>query len=341
MKKHNDKGARRTMKKIDGIGKDLLEKMYCQMEEIRQFELKSAELYQAGELPGFLHPCVGQEAAEVGVISALNQDDFIATTHRGHGHIIAKGASLDRMMAELFARKDGICRGNGGSMHMMDRSLGIIGANGIVGQGTTLATGAGLACQLNGKGQVSIAFIGDGAQNEGFFHESMNMASIWNLPVIFVVENNQYAESTPQTYHMRPADVAKRADGYDVKSFICDGNDLFDVYKKATKAIDICRKGEGPVLMELKTYRWFGHYVGDPAVYRPDGELEMWKSPEKEAFAKFRKKAIDSGVFTEDELNAIRDDVTKRVEAAVAFGRASDPLPQEFALQNVYEEELI
>lgn len=329
------------MKNVDGMNKDLLKKMYTQMEEIRQFELKSAELYQAGELPGFLHPCVGQEAAEVGVISALNDDDFISTTHRGHGHIIAKGADLNRMMAELFAKKDGICRGNGGSMHMMDRSLGIIGANGIVGQGTTLATGAALACQVKGTDKIAVCFIGDGAQNEGFFHESMNMASIWNLPIIFAVENNQYAESTPQTYHMRPDDIATRAQGYGVTSFICDGNDIFDVYKKAQEAVEICRSGNGPVLMELKTYRWFGHYVGDPAVYRPEGELEKWKGEEKEAFARFRKRTVEDGVFTVEELDAITAAVEKRVDEAVEFARKSDPLPPEFALENVYEEALI
>lgn len=329
------------MKSREIISKELLSKMYRKMEEIRQFELKSAELYQAGELPGFLHPCVGQEAAEVGVISALDADDFIATTHRGHGHIIAKGASLKNMMAELFAKKDGICRGNGGSMHMMDRSLGIIGANGIVGQGTTLATGAALACQMSGNDRIAVGFIGDGAQNEGFFHESMNMASIWNLPLILVVENNQYAESTPQTYHMRPEHIVKRAEGYDVKALMGDGNDIFDVYEKAKEAVNICRRGEGPVLMELKTYRWFGHYVGDPAVYRPEGELEEWKSPDKEAIARFRKRVTEEKIFTEEELNIIRDDVTKEVEEAVAFGRQSEALPPEFALENVYEEELI
>ncbi|MDE8731548.1 thiamine pyrophosphate-dependent dehydrogenase E1 component subunit alpha [Eubacteriales bacterium DFI.9.88] len=327
--------------KKKNISKDLLATMYRRMEQIRQFELKSAELYQAGELPGFLHPCVGQEAAEVGVVSALRADDFIATTHRGHGHIIAKGADLKTMYAELFAKKDGICRGNGGSMHMMDRSLGIIGANGIVGQGSTLATGAALACQISGTDGISVCFMGDGAQNEGFFHESLNMASIWNLPIIFAIENNQYAESTPQSYHMRPEDVATRAQGYGIKAYICDGNNLFDVYNTAIEAAMLCRKGEGPVLLELKTYRWFGHYVGDPAVYRPKGELESWKAPDKEAFAKFRARVIEEGTFTEEELDKIRDEVTAEVDEAVLFGRNSEPLPPEFALENVYEEELI
>lgn len=329
------------MKSVDGLSKELLKKMYMQMEEIRQFELKSAQLYQAGELPGFLHPCAGQEAAEVGVVSALQEADFISTTHRGHGHIIAKGTDLNKMMAELFGKKDGICRGNGGSMHMMDRSLGIIGANGIVGQGTTLATGAALACQMKGTDKIVVCFIGDGAQNEGFFHESMNLASIWNLPIIFAVENNQYAESTPQTYHMRPDNIADRALGYGVTSFICDGNDIFDVYKKSAEAVDLCRNGNGPVLMEMKTYRWFGHYVGDPAVYRPEGELEKWKSPEKDAFARFRKKVTEAGCFTEEELDGIAETVEERINAAIEFARNSDPLPPEFALENVYEDKLI
>lgn len=329
------------MKSVDGISKELLEKMYTKMEEIRQFELRSAELYQAGELPGFLHPCAGQEAAEVGVVTALDADDYISTTHRGHGHIIAKGADLNKMMAELFAKEDGICHGNGGSMHMMDRSLGIIGANGIVGAGTTLATGAALACQLKGTDRVSVCFLGDGAQNEGFFHESMNMASIWNLPIIFAVENNGYAESTSQKYHMRPEDVATRAKGYGVTALICDGNDLFDVYKTAQKAVELCRTGKGPVLMESKTYRWFGHYVGDPGVYRPEGELEEWKSPEKEPFAKFRKKVIEAGCFTEKELDEITKSVEKRIDASIEFARNSKPLPPEYALENVYEDGLI
>ncbi len=325
----------------DKIQKAKLKKMYKQMEEIRQFELKSAELYQAGELPGFLHPCVGQEAAEVGVIAALDNDDFISTTHRGHGHIIAKGADINKMMAELFAKRDGICRGNSGSMHMMDRDLGIIGANGIVGQGATLATGAALACQINDNNRISVCFMGDGAQNEGFFHESMNMASIWNLPLIFAIENNQYAESTPQSRHMRPKDIATRGKGYEVESFICDGNDLFEVYEIADKAVKLCKKGKGPVLIELKTYRWFGHYVGDPAVYRPEGELEKWKDDKKDAILRFKKRVIDEGIFTEKELDKIKSSVEQTIEDSVKFARNSEPLPTSFALENIYEEELI
>ncbi len=328
------------MKSFKGIPKSVLTEMYTQMEEIRQFELKSVDLYQAGELPGFLHSCLGQEAAAVGVVTALKETDYIVTTHRGHGHVIAKGTSLNEMMAELFAKEDGICRGKGGSMHMMDRSKNILGANGIVGQGTTLATGAGLAAQLRGTDQVSVAFFGDGAQNEGFFHESMNMASIWNLPVIFACENNMYAESTCQTYHMRPGDIAERAKGYNVTAYIADGNDVIDVYEKASKAVEQCRKGEGPVLIESKTYRWLGHYVGDPGIYRPNEEVAAWKSEKKEPINQFRARMIENKIFTEAELDKIRNQVSDRVEAAVEFGRNSNPLPPESALEDVYVEGL-
>jgi len=329
------------MKSFKGIPKSVLSNMYIQMEKIRQFELKSVDLYQAGELPGFLHSCLGQEAAAVGVVTALEETDYIVTTHRGHGHVIAKGAELNRMMAELYAKEDGYCRGKGGSMHIMDRTKNILGANGIVGQGTTLATGAGLAAQLRGTDQVSVAFFGDGAQNEGFFHESMNMASIWNLPVIFACENNMYAESTCQTYHMRPDDIAERAKGYGVTSYIADGNDVIDVYLKACEAVKQCRNGEGPVLIESKTYRWLGHYVGDPGVYRPDEEVAFWKSNEKEPIHQFREQMIKNKVFTKAELDEIQNNVADMITAAVEFGRNSKPLPPESALEDVYIEGLL
>lgn len=329
------------MKSVKGVPKDVLKAMYTKMEEIRQFELKSVELYQEGELPGFLHSCLGQEAAAVGVVLALEEDDYIVTTHRGHGHVIAKGTDLKKMMAELYAKQDGICRGKGGSMHIMDRSKGILGANGIVGQSTTLGTGAALAAQLRGTSQVAVSFFGDGAQNEGFFHESMNLASIWKLPVIFACENNMYAESTSQKYHMKPEDIAERAKGYGVEAFIADGNDVIDVYEKAKVAVEKCRNGEGPVLIESKTYRWLGHYVGDPGVYRPEDEVEMWKNEAKEPIHRFRETLIKNKVFTADELDKIKADVAARVEEAVEFAKNSQELPPESALEDVYKEELL
>lgn len=328
-------------KKLQSISKDILKEMYIKMEEIRQFELKSVELYQTGELPGFLHSCLGQEAAAVGVVMALREEDYILTTHRGHGHVIAKGTDLNRMMAELYAKKDGSCRGKGGSMHIMDRSKNILGANGIVGQGTTLATGAALAAQIRETDQVSVAFFGDGAQNEGFFHESMNLASIWNLPVIFACENNMYAESTSQKYHMRPVDIAERAKGYGVEAMIADGNDVLDVYSKAVEAVEKCRRGEGPVLIESKTYRWLGHYVGDPGEYRPDGEVDDWKCDDKEPICRFKKALVTNEIFTQDEIEEMRADVEKRVLEAIEFGRQSESLPPESALEDVYKDGLL
>lgn len=329
------------MKSFRGVSVEILKDLYLKMEKIRQFELKSVELYQAGELPGFLHSCLGQEAAAVGVVEALTDADYIVTTHRGHGHVIAKGTHLNNMMAELYAKEDGSCRGKGGSMHIMDRTKNILGANGIVGQGTTLGMGAGLAAKVRGTDEVSVCFFGDGAQNEGFFHESMNMASIWNLPVIFACENNMYAESTCQTYHMRPNDVAERAKAYGVEAVITDGNDVIDVYLKAMDAVAKCRNGEGPILIESKTYRWLGHYVGDPGVYRPNEEVEFWKSDEKEPINRFRKTMIDNKVISEAELDKIREEVAVMVEESVEFGRNSKPLPPESALEDVYKEGLL
>lgn len=323
------------------LSKDELLEMYNKLQEIRHFELKSVELFMGGELPGFLHSCLGQEATAVGVVQNLREDDYIVTTHRGHGHVIAKGTDLNRMMAELFAKEDGCCKGKGGSMHIIDRSKNILGANGIVGQGTTLATGAGLASQIRGTDQVSVCFFGDGAQNEGFFHESMNIASIWNLPVVFVCENNQYAESTPQSYHMRPKNVADRAKAYDVEGIIMDGNDVMDVYEKAKKAIEICRKGEGPVLLEAKTYRWLGHYVGDPGVYRPKGEVEKWKSDDKEPIARFGKALVEQNIFSKEELVKVSDKAKEKVDRAVEFGRNSKPAAPESALEDIYKEGII
>ncbi|MCG8483124.1 MAG: thiamine pyrophosphate-dependent dehydrogenase E1 component subunit alpha [Clostridia bacterium] len=329
------------MKISKNISKDLLLQMYRKMEEIRKFEEKSVELFTTGELPGFLHSCLGEEASAVGVITNLREDDYIVTNHRGHGHVIAKGTDMNHMMAELYAKEDGCCKGKGGSMHIIDRTKNILGANGIVGQCTTLATGAGLAIQIRGTDQVAVCFFGDGAQNEGFFHESINMASIWNLPVIFVCENNMYAESTPQSYHMRPKDVADRAKAYEVQAFIADGNDVIDVYEKTEKAVGLCRKGKGPVLLEAKTYRWLGHYVGDPGVYRPKGESEKWKSSEKEPIARLRNALISNKYFTASEMDTVEKETKKRVEEAVEFGRKSKPLAAESAIDDVYKEGII
>ncbi len=320
---------------LTDISKDKLLHMYRLMETIRQFELKAVELFQAGKLPGFLHSCLGQEATPTGVCANLRPDDYILTTHRGHGHVIAKGVDIKRMMAELFAKVDGCCKGKGGSMHIMDRSAYILGANGIVGAGIPIATGAGLSIHLRKTDQVVVAFFGDGSTNEGAFHEGLNIASNWNLPVVFVCENNLYAESTPKAQHSKVVDLAKRAVAYDMAFDVGDGNDVLDVYQKARTAVERARKGGGPTLLEFKTYRWLGHYVGDPGVYRPKEEVREWKEA-REPIARFGAALQEKEIAALAVLDQIKAEVAAEVAAAVAFAQASPEPDVAIALQHVY-----
>ena len=317
------------------LGKDKLLQLYRVMETIRQFELKAVDLFQAGEIPGFLHSCLGQEASAAGVCLNMRKEDFMATTHRGHGHVIAKDVDIKHMMAELFGKADGCCKGKAGSMHLMDSSHNIIGANGIVGGGIPIATGAALSVKLRKTDQVVVCFFGDGSTNEGAFHEGLNMASLWNLPVVFVCENNLYAESTAQSDQSKTKDIAVRAASYCMKSDIGDGNDVLDVYQKSKVAIDRARKGEGPTLLEFKTYRWLGHYVGDPGVYRPKEEVKEWKET-REPIAKFKAVLADNKIATPAELDQIKTEVLAAVEEAVAFSRAAAVPDVSSALQHVY-----
>jgi len=326
-------GKEDSMQKLK---KEKLLQMYRLMEASRQFETKASELFMDGEIPGFLHSSHGQEACSVGVCSALKKEDYIATTHRGHSHVIAKGADLGRMMAELYGREPGYCRGKSGSMHIMDRELGVLGANGITGGGIPIATGAALSAQIRGSGQVAVTFFGDGSSNEGSFHESVNMASIWKLPIIFVCENNTYAESTPQAYHQNVLDVAMRAQGYGIPGVIADGNDVLDVYDKAGKAVSLAREGKGPTLLELKTFRVMGHYVGDPGVYRDKAVVEHWRK-NKDPIRRFRETLLTKGIAGEAELDKICEEVKAAVEAAVKFARGARLPDVSTALEDVYE----
>src|SRR3981081_585235 len=260
-----------------GIDKSLLLKMYEQMLTIRRFEERAGKEFAAGKIPGFVHLYAGEEAVAVGVCSHLTDDDYITSHHRGHGHCIAKGVDIREMVAELLGREAGACRGKGGSMHIADVHKGMLGANGIVGGGFPLATGAGLTCKYNGQGQVAVCFFGDGAANQGTFHESLNLAGIWKLPVIYVAENNGYAESTPVTYHMSCRDIAERAAGYGMPGVTVDGLNVFAVYEAAGEAIARARRGEGPSLIECKTYRYYGHFEGDTVMYRTKDELEFYR----------------------------------------------------------------
>ncbi len=321
---------------MKALDKALLLEIYRKMVAVRVFEETAADLFLKGQLPGFLHSYIGEEAVAAGVCAHLTPQDMITSTHRGHGHAVAKGARLDMMMAELFAKKTGYCHGKGGSMHIADLELGILGANGIVGAGVPIATGAGLAQKMRGSDRVTVAFFGDGGSNTGAFHEGVNMAAVWNLPVVFVCENNQYAESTPRGVHQKVKDIAQRAMAYDIPGVVADGMDVFDVYQKAGEAIDRARTGGGPTLVEAKTYRFLGHYVGDPQTYRSKDEVEQWK--QRDPIVLFRRRALEEGKVTAPELDAIDVAIAKEMEAAVQFARESPEPEEEAALQDIFTE---
>ncbi len=309
---------------------------YRRMRTIRAFEEKLAELSLAGKLPGFLHLYAGEEATAVGVCIQLADDDYVASTHRGHGHCIAKGVNPVGMMAELYGKRTGLCKGKGGSMHIADLDLGMLGANGIVGAGIPLATGAGLTARVKESGQVAVSFFGDGASNQGSFHEALNLASIWNLPVLYVAENNGYGEATPAEYHMRVRDVATRAAAYEIPGIIADGMDFFDVYEKAGEAIARAREGQGPTLLECKTYRYYGHYVGDPLTYRTKEEAEEVRQ-QRDPLELFERRAVEEmGLLTADELREADAEAQAVIAEAVDFAEASQEPSPEDVLTDVY-----
>ena len=248
-----------------------LKKMYLTMQRIRQFETEVNQLYAQTKIPGFGHLYVGEEAIATAACACLRKEDYITSTHRGHGHVIAKGGDLKRMMAELYAKESGYCKGRGGSMHIANLDLGILGANGIVGAGHCLSTGVGLSIQMRKTDQVCICFFGDASTNQGTFHESLNLASVWKLPVVYICENNFYGISVPQKLHQNITKISDRAVSYGIPGVTVDGNDVFAVYDAVQEAVARARAGNGPSLIECRTYRHFGHYNGDPAHYRLSG----------------------------------------------------------------------
>jgi TPP-dependent pyruvate/acetoin dehydrogenase alpha subunit len=297
--------------------------LYATMVRIREFELCAARLLAANRLPGFLHTSVGQEACAAGVCAALRRDDQITTTHRGHGHCIAKGADPRRMMAELFGRRAGYAKGRAGSMHISDPQCGILNANAIVGGGLPMAVGAAYAAQLRSRDTVVAGFFGEGAVAEGAFHESMTMAGLWALPVVFVCENNLYAEMSHISAHMKDPDVHHRAATYGVAGLVVDGNDAAAVLAAAREAVERARSGKGPTLLECKTYRWRGHFEGDPQRYRPREEVTQWM--ERDPIALFGAALVRAGVASEGELDRRREEILAELEAAVAFAESSAP----------------
>jgi acetoin:2,6-dichlorophenolindophenol oxidoreductase subunit alpha len=319
------------------LAKEQLFSMYRMMVTIRRFEEALRDLFFQGQIPGFVHLSIGEEAVPTGVCAALTDKDYITTTHRGHGHMLAKGGKPKLMMAEMFGRRTGYCKGKGGSMHIVSYDLGILGANGIVGGGIPIAVGAALASSFRGNDAVAVAFFGDGASNEGTFHESANLAGLWKLPVIFVCQNNGYAEFTPTSESTAVKDIAIRAQGYNMPGVIVDGNDVLAVYEVVKTAVARAKRGEGPTLIEAKTYRWEGHVVGEQAFvgeYRPAAEIEAAK--QRCAIVLFAKKLLATGFIEQAELDRIAAEVQREIDEAIAFAQSSPfPEPQE-ALDDVF-----
>jgi acetoin:2,6-dichlorophenolindophenol oxidoreductase subunit alpha len=309
--------------------------MYQTMVKIRRFETRASEWFAAGEVPGFIHLFFGQEASAVGICSVLREDDYISTTHRGHGHIIAKGARLKPMVAELFARATGYCKGKGGSMHIADFSLGILGANGVVAGGLPIMTGAGLSIKMRKTDQVAVVFFGDGASNRGPVHEAMNMCAIWKLPVIFVVENNQFASTTAQSDSCSVGDICSRAAGYEMPGVVVDGNDVVAVREAAAEAVARAREGKGPSFLENKTYRYRGHFEGDPQRYRTVAEIENRKKT-NDPIDRFEKLLMEKKFLDKQAIDGIRNQIDTELAAAATYARQS-PYPEpEAALDDLY-----
>lgn len=308
--------------------------LYDRMTTIRQFEERVSKLFAEGRIPGFVHLYAGEEAVAVGVCAHLTDRDYITSTHRGHGHCIAKGVELGPMMAELFGRSGGLCKGKGGSMHIADMSRGMLGANGIVGGGPPLACGAGLTAKTLGTGAVTVCFFGDGAAEQGTTHEAMNLAAIWKLPVVFVAENNGFAESTPVGYHCAASTIADRAAAYDIPGVSVDGYDVVAVYEAAGEAVERARRGDGPSLIEAKTWRYFGHFEGDQTTYRTAEQSAAYR--EHDPLIYFAKQAIDNGLLTQKDVEAADRRAAGDVEAAIEYGESSPPPRPEDALTDVY-----
>ncbi len=308
--------------------------MYTTMVRIRQFEDRVYLLFLEGEMPGTIHLYQGQEAVAAGVCANLRREDLITSTHRPHGHAIAKGVSLRSLMAELFAKKTGCCEAKGGSMHMGDMDVGMLPAIAIVGGGIPVATGLALASKMMSLGRVAVSFFGDGASNEGAFHEAVNMGAIWNLPVVYVCENNLYGASTHQSKVMKIKNVAERASSYGIPGKIADGNDLFSVYQGAKEAISRAREGKGPTLLECKTYRRGGHSRSDACRYRGKEEEKVWLA--KDPIPQAKKKLIQMGVLTEEKAKNIEENIEKEIEDAIEYARKSPSPEPEDTLKNVF-----
>lgn len=311
-------------RKMD-ISNEILLEIYTRMVCTRVFSERINDFFIKGLMHGTTHLSVGEEASGIASCMALNEGDYTTSTHRGHCHAIGKGVELNKIMAELFGKATGCSKGKGGSMHIADFDRGHLGSNGVVGGGFAIATGAALTQKMKKTGKIILCFFGDGASNEGSFHESINMASVWKLPVIFFCENNLYGVSTPTTKSMNVKDIAIRAKSYDIPSYIIDGNDAIEVYKTTKKAAEYCRKGEGPIIIESKTYRYLGHSKSDKNVYRSMEEINEWIK--KDPIKGLKEYILENGIANETEVEKIYEKATQEVELAVEFAKDS-PNPQ-------------
>jgi len=312
--------------------------MYRKMWLIRAFDEQARDLFMKDMMRGTTHVYIGQEAVAVGVCSALNQGDYITSTHRGHGHCLAKGGDANKMMAELLGRETGYCKGKGGSMHIADLDIGILGANGIVGGGIGLATGAALACKYRGDGHVAVCFFGDGAINQGVFYESANMAALWKLPIIYVCERNKFAEFSYSDWYFPDPDLSKRTEPFGFKGIEVDGNDLLAVHDLSTELVAKARKGEGPFFVVANTYRIYGHTVGDPLNYRASGEVDEWLSPEKDPIQRFKQVLIQEEILPADEIEAIEAEARSLCAQAVEFALNSPHPTPDVLMEDVLVE---
>lgn len=318
------------------LEKEKLRNLYEIMVEIRKFDEKAEKLFRQGKIPGFIHSYVGEEAIASGVMENLKEDDYITSTHRGHGHTIAKGGDMKKMMAELFGKKTGYNKGKGGSMHIANTDIGMLGANGEVAGGIPIAVGAGLAIKYQSTDQVVVSFFGDGATNRGAFHEGLNFAAIYNLPIIFVNEFNEYASTAAAEEMVSVNNTALRSTSYGIPGVTIDGNDVFEVYETTKKAIERARFGGGPFYIEAKTYRLKGHFVGDPGQYRDEEEVEeFW---EQEPIQRFENKILEED-FSEEDLKKIKDDIDEKLQEAIEYAEESEfPEPEE-ALEDLFAKD--
>lgn len=317
------------------LSTDQLLHAYRVMRTIRAFEERLHVELATGEIPGFVHLYAGEEASAAGVMAHLRDDDCIASTHRGHGHCIAKGVDVHGMMAEIYGKKTGVCQGKGGSMHIADLEKGMLGANGIVGAGAPLAAGAALAAKLKGSDAVAVAFFGDGGSNEGAVFEAMNLAAVWNLPCLFVAENNGYAEATAANWSVACDHIADRAAGFGMPGVTVDGFDFFAVHEAAGAAIERARAGEGPSLIEVKLTRYYGHFEGDAQTYRDPDEVKHYRET-RDCLKQFRERTCHAGLLSASDLDAIDAEVEARIEDAVQRAK-NDPKPEpDDLLRDVY-----